>query len=375
MFIDFFSGAETEPFLRNGPYCSYDDYQITSVVPGDFDGDALMDVMVTVKPTGSRLEVYNVFVHWGGPEGLNCTKETEVPLLQTFGEPLALDFNRDMIIDLYGLSAEKQRTFWIFQKSRVPPEERKQAPPLGSDNFTAKIKTPNANAYLDLNGDFTADLFIQTDKAYEVWYGRNGDQKEDFTFNHTIDTTIVGSDNTLGQAVFADFELEGVENIILPVCFQKDCSNSTILVHDGLHFRDVHVSFKDPQAVSWGFVPPIEDDVYLKTITARSGDFNMDGYPDLIMTLQTLTGPKRMQTFLLENVPCKMCNPPLKRTFEVKWNALNPLGEDTVAGAFYDFYQDGKFFLYFNSYFKNVLFLVFRCIGCYFNTKNQIWPI
>lgn len=294
------------------------------MVPGDFDGDALMDVMVTVKPTGSRLEVYNVFVHWGGPEGLNCTKETEVPLLQTFGEPLALDFNRDMIIDLYGLSAEKQRTFWIFQKSRVPPEERKQAPPLGSDNFTAKIKTPNANAYLDLNGDFTADLFIQTDKAYEVWYGRNGDQKEDFTFNHTIDTTIVGSDNTLGQAVFADFELEGVENIILPVCFQKDCSNSTILVHDGLHFRDVHVSFKDPQAVSWGFVPPIEDDVYLKTITARSGDFNMDGYPDLIMTLQTLTGPKRMQTFLLENVPCKMCNPPLKRTFEVKWNALNP---------------------------------------------------
>ncbi|KAM7358433.1 T-cell immunomodulatory protein [Cochliomyia hominivorax] len=334
-------GADTEPFLRNGPYCSYDNSQITSVVPGDFDGDALMDVLVTVKPDGSRDQIYNVYVHWGGPEGLNCTKESDVPLLRTKGEPLALDFNRDMIIDLYGLDEDGSRMFWIFQKSRVPPTKLRQAPPTGDSVFSASIKIPNANAYLDLNGDFTADLFVQTDKYYEVWYGRNGDQKEDFTFNHTIDISIVGSDYRLGQAVFADFELEGVENIILPVCFQKDCTNSTILVHDGSNFRDVHVSFKDPQAVSWGFVPPIEDDVYLKTITARSGDFNMDGYPDLIMTMQTLTGPKRMQTFLLENVPCKMCNPPLKRTFEVKWNALNPLGEDTVAGAFYDFYQDG----------------------------------
>ncbi|XP_037806272.1 T-cell immunomodulatory protein [Lucilia sericata] len=334
-------GAETEPFLRNGPYCSYENYQITSVVPGDFDGDALMDVLVTLKPKDSDQELYSVFVHWGGPEGLNCTPESAKPLLQTLGEPLALDFNCDMIIDLYGLNETGERMFWIFQKSREPPQQRRQATPTGTNAFPATIKTPNANAYLDLNGDFMADLFVQTDKHYEVWYGRYGEQKEDFTFNHTIDISIVGTDYNLGQAVFADFELEGVENIILPVCFHKDCTNSTILVHDGSNFRDVHVNFKDPQAVSWGFVPPVKDDVYLKTITARSGDFNMDGYPDLIMTLQTLTGPKRMQTFLLENVPCKMCNPPLKRTFEVKWNALNPLGNDTVAGAFYDFYQDG----------------------------------
>ena len=106
--------------------------------------------------------------------------------------------------------------------------------------------------------------------------------------------------------------------------------------------RDIHVNFKDPQAVQWKFVPPISGDPYLKTITARSGDFNMDGFPDLIMTLQTVD-ENRMQTFLMENVPCRMCNKPLKRTFEVKWNALNPMGNDTVAGAFYDFYQDGKF--------------------------------
>ncbi|XP_030375223.1 T-cell immunomodulatory protein isoform X2 [Scaptodrosophila lebanonensis] len=139
-----------------------------------------------------------------------------------------------------------------------------------------------------------------------------------------------------------DFELKGVQNIVLPFCIHKDCTNSTILVHNGQDFLDVHVNFKDPQGVSWGFVPPISEDVYLKAITARSGDFNMDGYPDLLVTLQPINAPNYvMKTFLLENVVCKTCNKPLKRTFEVRWNALNPLGNNTVAGAFYDFYQDG----------------------------------
>lgn len=339
--LEILYGAYTEPLLRHGPYCNFDGYEITSVVPGDFDGDALMDVLVTLRPKRNAEEnIYNVHVNWGGPDGINCSN-VENPILITQGEPLALDFNRDMIIDLFGLDKNGERAFWIFQPQRKAPEKRKQAPPSGSEQTSISIRIPNANAYLDFNGDFTADLIVQTEKNYEVWYGRT-EEKEDFSYNHSIDIDIIGTSNfMIGQAVFADFELEGVENIILPVCIQTDCSNSTVLVYDGKSFRDVHVNFKDPQGVLWGFVPSIESDVYLKTITARSGDFNMDGYPDLIITLHTISGPKRMQTFLLENVPCKMCNKPLKRTFEVKWNGLSPMGNETVAGAFYDFYQDG----------------------------------
>uniref|UniRef100_D3TMT0 Putative membrane protein n=1 Tax=Glossina morsitans morsitans TaxID=37546 RepID=D3TMT0_GLOMM len=342
--LEILYGADTEPFLRpSNFYCSYKKYIITSVVPGDYDGDALMDVLVTVKEKGSKNDVHNVYIHWGDSHGLNCTHERDEPLLKTKGEPLAIDYNRDMIIDLYGVRENNTRAFWIFNKTREPPLQISQGEPTDETSVTAKMRIPNANAYLDINGDFIADLLVQTDKHYEVWHGRNGadpEEKQGFTFNRTIDLPIVGSKPIWGQAVFSDFELEGVENVILPICFQ-DCANSTILVHDGKSFRDIHVNFKDPQAVSWGFVPPQENDVYLKTITARSGDFNMDGYPDLIMTLQTFGATHKRQTFLLENVPCKMCNSPLKRTYEVKWNALSPLGENTVAGAFYDFYQDG----------------------------------
>ena len=46
--INIFPGADTEPLLRNDDhFCSYDYHQITSVVPGDFDGDALMDLINT----------------------------------------------------------------------------------------------------------------------------------------------------------------------------------------------------------------------------------------------------------------------------------------------------------------------------------------
>ncbi|KAH8404440.1 hypothetical protein KR222_000426 [Zaprionus bogoriensis] len=323
------------PLLNPGPFCTFNG-NIAGVIPGDFDGDALMDVLVNVE---SGKGIYDVYINWGNTTKLNCSDKA---LMQTKGEVMALDFNRDMIIDLYGLDTNETRCFWIFNNTRGPPRVVHQAMPTGGTAQT--LSTPNANAYLDYNGDYLADLFLQTKTAYEIWYGVNErDGQENFSYQHTISFGLDGApEYSVGQAVFMDFELHGVQNIVLPFCVLENCRNSTILVHNGREFSDVHVNFKDPQGVLWAFIPPQEDDVYLKTITARSGDFNLDGYPDLLVTLQPLSVSKpTMQTFLLENVPCKTCSKNFKRTFEVRWNALAPMGNNTVAGAFYDFYQDG----------------------------------
>ncbi|EDW85423.1 uncharacterized protein Dwil_GK10513 [Drosophila willistoni] len=333
-------GHFTEPLLRPGPYCTYQNgNKIVSVVPGDFDGDALMDVLVNIRNEKKDKDIYDVYINWGNTTELICATK---PLFSTKGEVMALDFNRDMIIDLYGLDATQQaekRSFWIFNGTRDAFTLVDQAAPTSFPKSTS-ISIPNANAYLDLNGDYLADLFVQNKAAYEIWYGTNDNN---FGYQYTIKYQPIGvNDYTVGQAVFMDFELRGVQNIVVPFCIPFNCINSTIMVHDGVDFRDVHVIFKDPQGVSWTFVPPVADDVYLRTITARSGDFNLDGYPDLLVTLQPTNMAKPvMQTFLLENVPCTTCNKPLTRTFEVRWKALAPMGNNTVAGAFYDFYQDG----------------------------------
>ncbi|XP_059622526.1 T-cell immunomodulatory protein [Phlebotomus argentipes] len=326
--VQIFLGSDTEPLLKEGPKCTFKNLKISSVVPGDFDGDAFMDVLITVKGSDGNL---GVFVNWGGSSYMNCTDEEE-KLLDIHGEPMVLDFNDDMVMDLFGLeSTTDKRTFWLFKKDRSTPEMRQM--PM---HHKAGLRLPHSHAFIDLNHDFTADLFITAERNFEVWNGT--DRHDGFMYSHTIDLPT-GLNEHVGQALFLDAELKGNINLVLPICFDRKCSNSTILVHNGHQFHDLEVNFKDPDNKQWGFVVP-DDQLFTNAITLRGGDFNMDGYPDLLATLQQHPGDA-IQTFLLENVPSERKNSPISRTFVVRWKALAPFANGTVAGAFYDFYQDG----------------------------------
>ncbi|KAJ6645695.1 T-cell immunomodulatory protein [Pseudolycoriella hygida] len=324
-------GSDVEPLLhKNNLRCQFDDLQITSVVPGDFDGDAFMDLLITTKTKDS--DVLGIYINWGGSVYLNCTSEKN-PIIRMIGEPVALDYNKDMIIDLFGLSEDKSRTFWVFNDERKPPNINVMEP-VGEKSL---LSVPHSHAYLDLNGDFMADLFIATEDHFEVWHGKG---KEGFTFDHKINLPDGKYNNRIGQSLFLDIELKGQITQLLPICFDTKCMNSSILVYTGTSFADLNVNFKDNDNQQWGFVVPDPTIPYLSTITLRGGDFNMDGFPDLIVTLAKQNG--QPQTFLLENVPCKgSCPPPFVRTFEVRWKALMPFSNGTITGAFYDFYQDG----------------------------------
>lgn len=351
----FILGADTEPLLRKGYKCDYPHHEITSVVPGDFNGDAYMDLLVTVKTGHHDMNELRVYINWGGSDYLNCTNnfDNDIIIDKIYGEPVAIDFNRDMIIDLFGLNGTKERVFWVFDKSGKPTPI-KQAEPgnhnhnnkNNSNRDTAQLTVPHSHAYLDLNNDFTADLFLQTEKGYEIWYGINDDdKKEDFAYSHR-NRFPEGYYPHIGQSLFIDMELKGVQNQILPLCLNNDCSNSVIYLIDitkksnNVHWYDLKVNFKDPQGQLWGYIIP-NNELYTRTITARSGDYNMDGYPDLLVTLRLISDDKKFQTFLLENIPCTLCENSIKRTFEVKWYALAPMGNNTIIGTFFDFFQDG----------------------------------
>lgn len=327
-------GNEVDPLLRPVPdlKCEYKGMQVTSVVPGDFDGDAYMDLLVTTKREGS--ENLGIYVNWGDSEKLNCSGEGK-PLFEMTGEPVALDYNRDMIIDLFGLDTNSKRTFWVFNKERQPPTSIPMALPSGDPS---KLRNPHSHAYLDLNNDFMADLFLTTEEHFEIWRGVK--TAENFVYHDKIELPYGKSKEHIGQSLFLDVELSGKLNHLLPICFDSKCLNSTLLIHWGNRFHDLQVNFKDNSNSVWGFVPPDAKHHYLNAITLRGGDFNMDGYPDLLVTLTSQANGQK-QTFLMENVPCKRNCGDLTRTFEIQWRALSPFTNGTVAGAFYDFYQDG----------------------------------
>ncbi|KAH0557721.1 hypothetical protein KQX54_010795 [Cotesia glomerata] len=85
-----------------------------------------------------------------------------------------------------------------------------------------------------------------------------------------------------------DVELKGSLDLVVPLCFDYQCRNSTIaLYHDGWH--DLKIYFADLKKELWSFVPPDKwkNVMYTDAITLQTEDFNMDGYPGLLATLQT----------------------------------------------------------------------------------------
>lgn len=63
-----------------------------------------------------------------------------------------------MIIDLFGLNENHTRSFWLFNETRQAPHE--VAMNMPADKSLSKLLVPHSHAYLDLNNDFTADLFL-----------------------------------------------------------------------------------------------------------------------------------------------------------------------------------------------------------------------
>ncbi|XP_046390791.1 T-cell immunomodulatory protein isoform X2 [Ischnura elegans] len=329
--VEVFLGSSQEPLLRpSNISCEFKSLHLTSVVPGDFDGDGNMDVLITsLNPSSPEFTLVHIL--WGGMNHINCTKEKE-PIMKMKGQPLVLDFNQDMIADLFGMDVNGNRSFWIFNTNRTMPKAIKME--NGREQLSS-LRFPHSHAFLDLNGDFSSDLFVTTVDNFEIWLG-NEDGKLEFNTTITFPRGVTGKQ--VGQSLFLDVELKGKMDHVLPVCIGSYCKNSSILVYSGNQWHKLPVDFQDKDKNVWGFVVQ-QGQKYIDTITIRGGDFNLDGYPDLLATLISEDmNPKMPKTFLLENVPCDGC--PFSRTFSVRWNAFPPYNH-SVLGTFFDFYQNG----------------------------------
>lgn len=340
--LEILLASDQEPLLQPNANlsCVFKDV-VTSVVPGDFDGDVFMDVLVFTM----NKETKNMRAHilWGGNGQMSCPNETE-PIVEMHGQPLTVDYNQDMIIDLFGLDTEDRRTFWIFNKNRTSPTAIRMEPSHELRELLP-IRKPHSNAFLDLDADFLPDLVVTTKKYFEVWRG----VPDGFKFNRTIDLPFNISTKSsfaghVGQSLYLDVELTGKIELVLPICTTADCESSAIMIHKDGVWHNLDIKFQDNDHVVWGFVPhDASARLYTDTITLRGGDFNMDGYPDLLATLRSHPrDPANSQTrsFLLLNTECEACSD-FNRTFEVRWNALNPFTNESVMAVFYDFYQDG----------------------------------
>ncbi|XP_043958679.1 T-cell immunomodulatory protein isoform X3 [Gambusia affinis] len=293
---------------------------ITSVVPGDYDGDSQMDVLLTTQDISSKT---SVFIFWGNNQTLETSKWHTLNFTLT-DQPLVMDFNGDMIPDVFGVTAPLQ-TVVCYLTKRIQ-ECRNDF------NKSIKMRTPHSNAFIDLNKDFTADLFLTTeDGNFETWLNKDGA----FTKGEVVSSPA----KTIGQSSFVDFDGDGYQDHLLPACLDEACQQSVIYIakRGSTKWVAVLTDFKHRDTV-WGFVPG--DAVH--PLVLHLGDYNLDGFPDALVILRNTSGSDQ-RAFLLENAPCNLPNcSSVGRMFRIHWDQTD-LGaiQKAVMATFFDIYEDG----------------------------------
>ncbi|KAM3625643.1 uncharacterized protein V6R79_015374 [Siganus canaliculatus] len=296
---------------------------ITSVVPGDYDGDSQMDVLLTAQ---SNNDLTSVFIFWGHNQTLDISGW--LTLNKTFtDQPLVMDFNGDMIPDIFGVTTSSS-TEVCYLTNRTPAWQN-------ALNSTTKLRIPHSNAFIDLNRDFAADLFLTTEGSkFETWINKNGNfTREDYMPAEPPKAALVG------QSSFVDFDGDGFQDHLLPVCVDAACQQSAIYLAkpSSKEWVPVLVDFKQKETV-WGFGQRIPG----QPLALHLGDYNLDGFPDALVILRNTSGSGQ-QAFLLENVPCTVssCHS-VGRMFHVHWDQSD-LGaiQNAFMATFFDIYEDG----------------------------------
>ncbi|XP_038557411.1 T-cell immunomodulatory protein [Micropterus salmoides] len=295
---------------------------ITSVVPGDYDGDSQMDVLLT---TEIKSEPTTVYIFWGHNQTLDISGSLK--LNKTFiDQPLVMDFNGDMIPDIFGVP-EPHSTEVCYLTNRIPVCHKALSLPVN-------MRIPHSNAFIDLNKDFTADLLLTTEgPSFETWISKDGN------FTRVEVMPADSSFKTVGQSSFVDFDGDGYQDHLLPVCFDEGCRRSGIyLAKSGSkEWVPVLSDFQQRETV-WGFVQGKPS----SPLTLHIGDYNLDGFPDALVVLRNTSGSGQ-QAFLLENVPCNNATcQSVGRMFRIHWDQSD-LGaiQNAVMATFFDIYEDG----------------------------------
>uniref|UniRef100_A0A669CFN4 Integrin alpha FG-GAP repeat containing 1 n=1 Tax=Oreochromis niloticus TaxID=8128 RepID=A0A669CFN4_ORENI len=293
--------------------------EITSVVPGDYDGDSQMDVLLTAQNGQRQTEV---FIFWGHNQTLDIGGR--IKLNTNFSDqPLVMDFNGDMIPDVFGvIHSSSTVVCYLTKRTQVCNKAL---------NLTGTMRVPHSNAFIDLNKDFT--LFFNFFCPFVIYQDGNFTKTE--RMQQPPETQIIG------QSSFVDFDGDGYQDHLLPACLDKSCQRSTIyLAKSGSRDSEwipVLSDFKRKETV-WGFVP----DNLSQPPALHLGDYNLDGFPDALVVLQNKSGSGQ-QAFLLENVPCNSdtCHS-VGRMFHIHWDQSD-LGaiQNAVRATFFDIYEDG----------------------------------
>ncbi|KAK1216969.1 hypothetical protein PQX77_020372 [Marasmius sp. AFHP31] len=362
---------------------------VYNVVPGDFRRTGKLDLLVMSRSQTSGpldLSLYPAL-----PEG-GFDNVISIPS-SSLSQPIPIDLNGDMKIDLLGMTPESQRgraqfqgweNVWNASQARSPLFKLSDAPFHGKQ---CTLANPHSNAVIDLNGDCLADVFLVCDdgrggKYFQIWINNKSDgftlaqehplpagtqqiSLADMDRDGTIDLVFPTCRSvTSSSGVGNDCSINIAYNKQLPLCSAdallkgaKKCRSPEDLCIADPDFKfdlssgsDLFVSI--PLSSILPSSPPpgllVEDTTVSPSIplAIKLGDANLDGFTDILLIAVNQRGqvPK-----LIYSAPCggngvKGCEAPhAKRGWQVAIKGVQSLEaiKDARGVSFLDMDEDG----------------------------------
>jgi integrin alpha FG-GAP repeat containing protein 1 len=245
-------------------------------------------------------------------------------------QPTLIDFYGNMRPNLLGYPYNQNNIYklhvWKFNDTKAEIQEVSLNDKEKKKEF-CKISLPHSNAFIDLDGDCLSDLFVTCDDGtFEIWKN-TVDNDKGFVFSKSgklpenigpISFADMDGDGTIDMVFYEwvntgstwskkkEWNLHIVYNKQIPLC-SKTVETNCRSVHD-LCSADNNYTFDfDLEGDGHIKIPikePIEfDSLYDKAnipIPIRIGDINMDGYPDIVLSVSDTTKPIE----IYESIPC-----------------------------------------------------------------------
>eukprot|EP00300_Choanocystis_sp_HF-7_P011891 c17656_g1_i2.p1 GENE.c17656_g1_i2~~c17656_g1_i2.p1 ORF type:complete len:523 (+),score=103.71 c17656_g1_i2:24-1592(+) len=354
--IDVYLQSTTGRFAVSSPHQFSWSSTITNVVPRDVDFDGRMDMVVVADGGKQLLLVPGVAGGWGTARQISN---------ELVGEILCLDANGDGHLDIFAQKRNQTGTFRGFWMNTGNGQFSWEGQSVDGLVRGTEIRSDLSPIYADMNGDCVADLLVSSTapdgtEYLELWLYRAGNSPNSHFEFYWQRPLLSG----MGQPTVVDFDFDGTLDLIFPRCNPEDCSNeisvrmyanSQMSLCGRLGSTSGCRSTNNLCQVDNEFsFAPFDDEtagvlVNLRpfgvrhflglphTNMLRTGDFNLDGFADVLVTYLDADGANRL--LLLRNVEQDG-----SRTFEPAEHGVQDLEQLTgvFAAAFVDFGETGS---------------------------------
>ncbi|CAL1703385.1 unnamed protein product [Somion occarium] len=330
--------------------------RVYNVVPGDFTQDGRLDILVmSQSPSSNEIDIQ---VYVASPEGGFDLNPIPAPR-SAKPQPIPMDINGDLRIDLFGVTPSSPSTFKVWQNvwnasQTSGPLFEMVDPKLNGAQCT--LSDPHFNAAVDFNGDCLADIFLvcneqgSNDKYFQIWVNNKDDgfalaqlgrfpkgfqsvTFSDIDRDGTMDMLFVTCDSVSSTTgVGSNCALNIAYNKQLPLCKsstapsvkngKRVCRPPTNLCtaddnfqynlsegNDNPDFVKIPISsiFPAPSSSSTPLSLLVSDVTHNPPLPLpiKLGDANQDGFPDLLAILVSGSGSSIPKTpYLAYSVPC-----------------------------------------------------------------------